>query len=124
MKHNKELTSLAQKLRKDMTKEEKLLWYRFLKNYPIQFKRQSTCGDYILDFYCPKAKLAIELDGSYHRYSKAVEHDKERTEYLETLGIYVMRFPNKDIWQDYDRVCTQIDYIVQQRCAAINTKKH
>ena len=115
MQHNKQLTHLAQKLRKEMTKEEKQLWYQFLKNYPIQFKRQVTCGQYILDFYCPKAKLAIELDGSYHTYSEVAENDKIRTDYLNSIGIHVMRFPNRDIWQDFERVCKQIDYTVNKR---------
>ena len=115
MQHNKQLTHLAQKLRKEMTKEEKQLWYQFLKNYPMQFKRQVTCGQYILDFYCPKAKLAIELDGSYHTYSEVAENDKVRTDYLNSMGIHVMRFPNRDIWQDFGRVCKQIDYTVNKR---------
>ncbi len=115
MKHNKALTHLAQKLRKEMTKEEKQLWYQFLRNYPIQFKRQVTCGQYILDFYCPRAKVAIELDGSYHTYSDTAENDKKRTDYLNSVGIYVARFPNRDIWQDFERVCKQIDYTVSKR---------
>ena len=115
MQHNKQLTHLAQNLRKEMTKEEKQLWYQFLKNYPIQFKRQVTCGQYILDFYCPKAKLAIELDGSYHTYSEAAENDKVRTDYLNSMGVDVMRFPNRDVWQDFERVCKQIDYTVNKR---------
>ena len=114
MKHNKSLTAIAQKLRKEMTKEEKQLWYRFLRNYPIQFKRQVTCGQYILDFYCPKIQLAIELDGSYHYYSDAAANDKTRTEYLNSLGICVMRFPNKDVWQDLDHICKQIDFAVKK----------
>ena len=115
MKHNKSLTNLAQKLRNEMTKEEQQLWYRFLRRYPIQFKRQVTCGDYILDFYCPKAKLAVELDGLYHHFSKVSEKDKARNDYLNSLGIYVIRFPNSDIWQQLDVVCNQIDYMVKKR---------
>lgn len=114
MKHNKSLTPIAQKLRREMTKEEKQLWYRFLKNYPIQFKRQVTCGQYVLDFYCPKARLVIELDGSYHYYTQTADNDKTRTEYLNSLGIHVMRFPNKDVWQDLDRICKQIDFAVKK----------
>ena len=75
MQHNKKLTPLAQTLRKEMTKEEKQLWSQFLRDYPIQFKRQVTCGNYIMDFYCPKAKLAIELDGSYHRISEIAKNE-------------------------------------------------
>ena len=115
MKHNKKLTPLSQKLRKDMTKEEKQLWYQFLREYPIQFKRQVTCGKYILDFYCPKAKLAVELDGAYHREAEVEENDIIRTEYLNSIGIYVIRFPNRDVWQHFSRVCEQIDFVVQKR---------
>ena len=117
MKHNKSLTKLAQKLRNEMTKEEQQLWYRFLRRYPVQFKRQVTCGEYILDFYCSMAKLAIELDGSYHGYSQISANDKVRTEYLDSIGIYVLRFPNSDIWQKLDQVCKQIDYVVKKRMA-------
>ena len=121
MRHNKELTSLAQKLRKEMTKEEKHLWYQYLKKHQAQFKRQVTCGRYILDFYCPKAKLAIELDGSYHRFSEISENDQARTDYLNSVGICVMRFPNRDVWQAFDRVCEQIDYVVRERISSLIT---
>ena len=113
MQHNKELTNLSQKLRKNMTKEEKHIWYNFLKKYPVQFKRQVTCGHYILDFYCPKAKLAIEIDGTYHRSIE--KSDRIREEYLEKLGIVVMRYPNKNIWESFIEVQSQIDYMVKKR---------
>ena len=119
MKHNKALTYLAQKLRKEMTKEEKQLWYQFLKKHPTQFKRQVTCGKYILDFYCPSAKLAIELDGSYHRFAEVSYNDKMRTEYLGSLGIHVLRYQNCDIWNNFDQVCLQIDFTVKQRTSSV-----
>ena len=103
-----------------MTKEEKQLWYQFLREYPIQFKRQVTCGKYILDFYCPKAKLAVELDGSYHRVPEVIENDIVRTEYLNSIGIHVIRFPNRDIWQSFRRVCEQIDFMVQERTSSVS----
>ena len=115
MQHNKDLTCLAQKLRKEMTKEEKRLWYNFLKDYPVHFKRQVTCGSYILDFYCPKARLAIELDGFYHKICEVAENDMIRTEYLNSMGIFVIRFPNRDVWQKFNSVCKQIDFLVQDR---------
>ena len=115
MKHNKDLTQLAQKLCREMTREEQQLWYRFLRQYPIQFKRQSTCGQYILVFYCAKAKLAVEIDGAYHRYSETVENDKVRTEHLNSIGIVVMRFLNREIWQHLELVCRQIDFMVKER---------
>ena len=123
MKHNKNLTALAQKLRKEMTKEEKKLWYQFLRHFPVQFKRQVTCGSYIMDFYCPSAKLAIELDGYYHTVTEYIELDKARTEYLNSNGIYVVRFANRVIWQDFEHVCKQIDFLVQKRCVELSSAK-
>ena len=107
-------------LRNEMTKAEQQLWYRFLRQYPIQFKRQVTCGEYILDFYCSRAKLAVEIDGAYHQDSKVSENDKIRNEYLYSSGICVIRFSNRDIWHSLDQVCKQIDYIVKQRVDAMS----
>jgi very-short-patch-repair endonuclease len=115
MKHNKKLTYLAQTLRKRMTKEEKELWYGFLRKHPMQFKRQVTCGGYILDFYCAAANLAIELDGSQHSEPEGIEQDRVRTEYLQSLGIFVVRIPNRRIWMNFSGVCEYIDELVQQR---------
>lgn len=115
MKHNKKLTSLAQNLRKQITKEEQQLWYRYLREYPIQCRRQVTCGQYILDFYCAKAKLAIELDGSQHYEPEAVKEDTVRTQYLESLGVMVLRFPNNAIWDNLNGVCEQIDITINER---------
>jgi len=115
MNHNKNLTQFAQKLRKEMTKEEKQLWYQYLRGYPEQFRRQVTCGQYILDFYCAKAKLAIELDGSQHFEPEAEEKDRERTQYLNSVGIYVLRIPNNEIWKNLRGVCEEIDIAVKFR---------
>ncbi len=120
MQHNKKLTPLAQALRKEMTKEEKQLWYRFLREYPIQFHRQVTCGQYILDFYCSKAKLAIELDGSQHFETEAAEKDRIRTQYLNSIGICVLRFPNNEIWKNLSGVCDQIDRFVRERTSSVS----
>ena len=117
MEHNKKLTDLAQKLRREMTKEEKQLWYHFLREYPVRFRRQVTCGKYILDFYCAKAKLAVELDGSQHFEREAMNHDYYRTAYLNSIGIYVMRIPNNEIWRNLGGVCDAIDEIVDKRTA-------
>ena len=115
MNHNKKLTPFAQKLRKDMTKEERQLWYQYLKEYPVQFRRQVTCGQYILDFYCSKAKLAIELDGSQHFEPEALEADLQRTEFLNGIGICVLRIPNNEVWKNLRGVCEKIDYTVKSR---------
>lgn len=92
-KHNKQLVPLAKQLRKEMTKEERHLWYDFLRNYPIRFSRQKVLGRYIADFYSAKAKLVIELDGSQHYESEAMEKDAERTEFLEKYGLKIIRSP-------------------------------
>ena len=81
-KHNKNLTENARKLRKNMTKEERHLWYDFLKNYPVRFLRQKVIDTYIADFYCHRARLIIELDGSQHYSETGLLKDKIRTEFL------------------------------------------
>ena len=115
MQHNKKLTSLAQTLRKEMTKEEKQLWYQYLRTYPVRFRRQVTFGRYILDFYCEKAKLAVEFDGSQHYEPQIQETDALRTQFLQENGIIVFRIPNNAIWENLSGVCEAIDEIVKKR---------
>jgi very-short-patch-repair endonuclease len=119
MERNKNLTPYAQALRNQMTKEERRLWYSFLRNHPVQFKRQAVCGNYILDFYCPLARLAIELDGSQHAEPEGLEKDRIRTEYLNSCGIYVLRIPNRRIWVNFRGVCEGIDDLVQKRSGVV-----
>ncbi len=113
-KHNKEIVPFAKELRKNMTKEEKHLWYDYLKNHPVKFTRQKVLGKYIVDFYCPKAKLVIEIDGAQHYDEKGREYDAERTEFLKGYDITVIRFLNKDINNNFNAVCRYIDYIIEQ----------
>ena len=105
----------SQQLRKNMTKEERHLWYDFLKNYPVQFKRQTPFDGYIVDFYCFQAKLVVELDGSQHYEPEEAEYDKKRTEHLERLGLVVLRFSNLDVARQFRAVCETIDNAVQNR---------
>jgi very-short-patch-repair endonuclease len=98
-----------------MTKEERHLWYDFLKMYPVQFNRQKVIGNYIVDFYCHSAKLVVELDGSQHFDDTNSQYDAFRTEYLNNLGLGVMRIPNNEIWTNFPGVCNAIDQIVQER---------
>ena len=107
--YNAELLPRARDLRKNATKQENRLWYEFLRKYRPRFTRQRIVGNYILDFYCGKAKLAVELDGLQHSESEAVEYDRIRTIFLISLGIQVIRFTNLDIDQSFERVCTVID---------------
>ena len=113
-KHNKSLVSNARNLRKNMTKEERHLWYDFLRSYPVRFLRQKILGKYIVDFYCSEAKLIVELDGSQHYEDKGMEHDAERTAYLEQYGIHVLRIPNNAVMQNFSGVCEHIDHAVKQ----------
>ena len=121
--HNKENLPLARALRNNMTKEEKHLWYDCLKPYHKQcgivFLRQKTFDDYIVDFYCPQAKLVIEIDGSQHFEEEAELYDKKRTEFLNSLGISVIRYTNKDIHTRFSEVCEDIDYHVTARIKAL-----
>ncbi len=109
MERNAALTRNAQNLRKNQTKEESLLWNRFLKRYPMRFRRQYVIGNYIVDFYCHGAKLAVELDGSQHYEPTEAEKDRARTAYLESQGITVLRFSNLDILRRFEEGCAEID---------------
>jgi len=112
---NKNLTKLAQILRRNMTKEERHLWYDFLKSYDVQFNRQKVIGNYIVDFYCHNAGLIIELDGSQHFEEVGLEDDAKRTNYFQSLGLEVLRIPNNEIWGNFSSVCEAIDQKVKNR---------
>ena len=113
-KHNKSLFSNAKTLRKNMTKEERHLWYDFFRSYPVKFLRQKILGKYIVDFYCAEAKPIVELDGSQHYEDKEMEYDTERTAYLEQYGFRVLRIPNNEVNQNFSGVCEYIDIAVRQ----------
>ena len=98
-----------------MTKEERHLWYDFLKTYPVQFKRQYTIGVYIVDFYCYRAKLIVELDGSQHCEPDAVLYDQQRTAFLQQQGFCVLRISNLDVMKRFSAVCDTIDFAVRNR---------
>ena len=105
---NSNLTANSKVLRKNMTKEERHLWYDFLKQLPITVNRQKVIGNYIVDFYCASKKIVIELDGSQHYESKGQESDKKRDEDLEALGITVLRYSNLDVNKNFRGVCEDI----------------
>ena len=106
--NNPYLTEFSQELRSNMTKEEKHLWYDFLKKLPETVNRQKVVGNYILDFYCAKAKIAIELDGSQHYDKSGKEKDSERDAFLNELGITVLRYKNEYVNRYFDDVCRDI----------------
>ena len=105
----------ARRFRKAMTREEKILWGYYLRKYPVRFHRQYAIGRYIADFYCRKAKLVIELDGSQHFMKDGVAHDCRRTAFMKQFGILVLRFMNKEILTNLSGVCEYIDCVVKQR---------
>ena len=113
-KHNKNIVPFAKELRKNMTKEERRMWYDFLRNYPIRFTKQKVLGKYIADFYSAEAKLVIELDGSQHYEAVNTENDTERTAFLEGYGLTVIRIPNNEVMRNFRGVCEYIDAVVRQ----------
>ena len=106
--HNGTLTPNAKTLRKSMTKEERHLWYDFLKALPVTVHRQKVLGNYIVDFYIASAKIVIELDGSQHYESDHQQKDLQRDAYLRQNGYKVLRYSNADINQRFPEVCQDI----------------
>ena len=106
--NNSKLTKRSQRLRNEMTAEEKQLWYQFLKKLPFTVHRQKVIGNFIADFYCAKAALVIELDGTQHFETDGQKADVERDAYFRSLGITVLRYSNRQINQEFSRVCEDI----------------
>ena len=107
--NNKNLKQTRRSLRKTMPKSEKMLGFRLRANkVGYKFRRQYAIENYIVDFYCPKLKLAIEIDGKTHDLPDLIKYDKQRQEYLESLGIQVKRFYSEDIFEDLDYVVERI----------------
>ena len=111
--YNKKNITLAKNLRKNATPQEKHLWYDFLANYEIRFQRQKAINNFIADFYCHKAKLVIEIDGSGHYTDKSIKADEFRTDILEGLGLKIIRFTNDQINKNFRGVCEYIDATVK-----------
>ena len=103
-----QLTENAKRLRKTMTKEERKLWYEFLRGLSCTVNRQKVIGAYIVDFFCASAKIVIELDGSQHYEAEASEKDARRDAYFKKVGIKVLRYTNLDISQNFQGVCEDI----------------
>lgn len=105
---NPALSAKAKSLRSNMTKEERHLWYDFLKTAPVRVHRQKVIGNYIVDFYIAQAKLVIELDGSQHYEPAGQEADRQRDAYLRSLGLTVLRYSNADVNCRFQDVCQDI----------------
>lgn len=112
---NRDLLANARKLRREMTPQERKLWYLFLRNYPAKFYKQRVVGHYIVDFICISAKLVIEIDGSQHYDEPGRLYDEQRTAYLQEHGLAVLRYSNADINSRFDRVCESIHLNLQRR---------
>ena len=113
-KHNKDLVERAKFLRNNMTKEENHLWYDFLQKSPFRFSRQKILGKYIADFYCAKAKIVIELDGSQHFEKETREYDNKRTEFLEKYGLKIIRIPDGEINNNFEGICRYLNEQIEQ----------
>ena len=112
--YSKSNIPLAKTLRKNITLWERKLRYEFLREYPIRFQRQKAIENYIVDFYCAKAGLVIELDGSQHYNRSEAINDRIRTERLENLNLIVLRIPNNEIDDNFAEICDHIDSVVNQ----------
>ena len=110
--YNKKLIGNSRALRKNMTKEERHLWYDYLKLLPITVRRQKVIGTYIVDFYIAEAKLVIELDGSQHYEEAGQEKDMQRDAYFESLGLTVLRVPNNAVTENFRGVCEKITQLL------------
>ena len=107
---NKKLKTLAKKLRKNMTEAESFLWQRIRRKQlkDRQFYRQKNIGDYIVDFYCPSAKLIVELDGGQHYTEEGMNRDQIRDKYLENFGFSVLRFSDREVFKNIEGVLERI----------------
>ena len=114
LEYNSEMNPRARKLRKEMTRQERHLWYDFLRSYPLKIYRQRVIDSFIVDFYCASAKLVIELDGSQHYDEEGLAYDAMRTKALEGYGLKVVRFSNLDIDKNFEGVCAFIDDMIQE----------
>ncbi len=108
IKYNSDLKELARELRNNMTKEERKLWYEYLRNSKAHFLRQKIIGNYIVDFYSNSTKVVIELDGGQHYDEENIKKDKIRDKYLIGLGLKVLRYTNIDINTNFEAVCNDI----------------
>ena len=111
--YNRKNISRAKELRKGMTRHERKLWYDYLRNYPIRFQRQKAIGNYIVDFYCAKIGLVIELDGGGHYTTEQEAKDRLRTKDLEGMKLTIVRIGNLDIDRNFSGVCEAIDAAVK-----------
>ena len=116
---NHKLLENARELRREMTPQEKHLWYDYLRYYPVKIYKQRIIDNFIVDFYCSQAKLVIELDGSQHFTPDGKHHDSLRTDVIEKYKLKVIRFSNNDVDRKFNGVCSVIDRTIQERIEKI-----
>ncbi len=116
---NNRLLENAKILRRNMTKQENHLWYDFLQTYPVKIYKQRIIDDFVVDFYCHKARLVIELDGAQHYTLDGKSYDKARSEVIERYGLFVIRFSNNAIDKKFESVCHMIDKVIKERMGAL-----
>ena len=114
LKNNK-LLPRARELRKEMTPQERRLWYGFLRDYPVKVYKQRIIDSFIADFYCAAARLVIELDGAQHFSEEGLLRDRARTEIIERYGLKVMRFTNREVDTQFDDVCSTVMLEIEER---------
>lgn len=106
--YNSKLISRARNMRKEMTPAEKHLWFNCLLNTPYKFRKQRPIGNFIVDFYCAELKLVIEVDGDSHFSEQGLAYDQERTQYIESMGMRVLRFTNDEVFYQTEAVREKI----------------
>ncbi len=115
VKKNAKMLPTAKMLRKNMTPQERKLWFVFLRKYPVKIYKQRIIESFIVDFYCASARLVIEIDGSQHFTEQGIEYDKERSAVIEAYGLKVIRFTNYEVDTDFVSVCETIDSEIKLR---------
>ena len=115
------LKDKARELRNNATSQEDKLYYQFLRKFKVRIHRQKVIGYYIVDFYCHKAKLVIELDGGQHFQEDKLVQDDLRTRFLESQGLLVLRFTNWEVDNQFAQVCQRIEDVVDQRFAELGS---
>jgi very-short-patch-repair endonuclease len=115
------LKTFSHQMRKNMTKEERHLWFDFFRKYPVRVKRQVIIGKYIVDFCCERAQVIIELDGGQHYEEENRKADAERTRHLEQMGFLVLRYSNLDVMRNFSGVTENINRIIRERMKKLGT---
>lgn len=117
--YDSRLNERAKELRRKMTPQERKLWYAFLRTYPVKIYKQRIIKFFVVDFYCARARLVIELDGTQHYTKQGKVYDEERSAIMEGYGIEVLRFSNCEVDQAFDAVCERIDETIRHRMAEL-----